>query len=365
MPRTGPRAAALATLLVVSVLTSGLVGSVAAGTSTAPTPEQTTNETPTGEAVIDRFIDRVETLETVAFTRTVDTDSGNFSSNQVSRIAADLTDSQRRTEALATNQSAGEGTKLVTVIDGDTVRRYNPSENRVTESDNIRSSLLPLLEGYTDTENVDYDYRGTATVAGTETYVLEAEMTADARGNGNGSATVYVDTETYFPIRSVSKGEVGGEQFTFRVTHTNVTINEHIPDSRFELDVPEDATRPSEDDDTGFETTLPLPDRALPEEFTFERALSVTGEGFQSTHVRYTDGAADLTVGVTVNSQVSFDYSEHEAYEAVDLGSTTGYVSTADDYVMVVWNDGPAYSVSGYVDRATAIEVAQAVNSDN
>jgi hypothetical protein len=71
------RPALLAVLASVMLLTTGIAGVAFAGTPSTPVAQtdETTTDEPDGEEVIDSFTERLNTLDTVEFTRITETES--------------------------------------------------------------------------------------------------------------------------------------------------------------------------------------------------------------------------------------------------------------------------------------------------
>jgi hypothetical protein len=185
--------------------------------------------------------------------------------------------------------------------------------------------------------------------------------------------TVAVDTETYFPVQF--SNEVRGGQYNVNTTQTysNVSINHDVPESTFELDVPADATEPSYDgpeiesyDDYSnlqSNTNLSLPSAELPDDYEFESAQTIDGDGYYSVSLTYTNG--EDSVHVTVKADSPFDWSERDGVEAVSLGEETGYYNSHGDYgFLYVDTDEQSYSLYGEVDEDVLVEIATAVVED-
>jgi len=192
------RPALFAVLAAAMLLTSGAAG-VAFAATPAPTDVQD-EETPGGDEITEEFRNRIESLETVQFTRTEETTVNNETNTRVVSVAADLADAQKRVETL----NATTGRNTTTVWNDTSVVTYYADENRVTEFEVTGTSLLPSVQGLANESLLSYEYRGTETVDGQETYVLEAVRSEQAPRNddADASAMLYIDTETYFPVQT-------------------------------------------------------------------------------------------------------------------------------------------------------------------
>jgi outer membrane lipoprotein-sorting protein len=363
--------AILALLVTATVLSTGVVG-VAFADSPSTSDVQPANEptdSPDGDAVIENFTQRIETLETVEFTRTTETELNGNTTTTSQRVVADLADNQMRTETL----ESPTGANTTTVVNETHGVTYNADENTVTEYEitSENTHLLPQLTQLTNESAVEYEYAGTDTVAGEEVYLLDATPKQTQTGNiGNASLTVAVDAETYFPVRIET--DVQSERYNVSATQTyeNVTINEEIPESAFELDVPEDATQPSfgGPDITSYDeysalqssATLSVPPAELADGYEFESARTIDGDGYYTVSMTYMDGEESVHVGVQGESP--FDWSANEDYEAVSVGDETGYYAEYDEYGFLrVETDDTSYSVHGTLDEGQAVDIAASI----
>ncbi|WP_136688993.1 outer membrane lipoprotein-sorting protein [Halorhabdus amylolytica] len=367
MASTNRRPAVLVILLAAALLTSGIAGITFAETPST-TDAQTTEELD-GDEVIDSFVERLSTLETAEFTRTSESEFGNETSTRTVHVFADFGDFQKRTETVNTTV----GSNTTTVMNESTVLTYNADENTVTEfevsGDRI---LLPTLNALSNESLVSYEFTGTETVEGENAYVLEGTPQLQGETEGETSLTVYVDTETYFPVRMES--ESTGEKYTYSstITHRNVTLDEEIPDSTFELDVPADASEPSEyvgPDVSSYESydnlstsaTLSLPAEELAAGFNFEEGTIVDGEDYYSISLRYTDGEETISVNTRTDSFNESIYEESDRYEAVEIGDTMGYRYASDEFTSLHWADEQAYSLYGEIENETAMDIAESI----
>ena len=362
--------AILALLVAATVLSVGAVGIAFADSPSTQDVQPTTEsaDSPDGTAVIENFTERIDTLETVEFTRTVETELDGDTQTTSQRVVADLVADQIRTETL----ESPTGSNLTTVVNETHRVIYNADENTVSEyerqSDNI--PVLSQLTQLTNESAVEYEYAGTGTVAGNGVYLLDATPKQTQTANSNASVTVAVDTETYFPVRIETA--VQSERYNVSATQTyeNVTLNEDIPDSTFELDVPEDATQPSFEvpDITSYDeysalqssATLSVPGAELADGYAFDSARIVDGDGYYTVSMTYTNGEDHVQVGVQRDSP--FDWSESDGYEAVRVGDETGYYAQYDEYGFLrVESDDLSYSVHGTLDEEQAVDIAASI----
>lgn len=360
------RPAILAVLVAAMLVTSGTAGVAFAATPAMDDGQQ--EERIDGDGVVEEFRDRIESLDTVQFTRTAEVTYRNETTTTTTRIAADLDDTQKRVERLA-----GE-TNTTTVWNGDNVTTYYPDENRVSEYEVTGTTLLPRVQGLANESLITYEYSGIETVNGQETYVLEATRDAGTQQSADteASATLYVDRETYFPVQVES--EVRSEDFTHTstVTYENVTVGEKIPDETFELDLPDDVddgqeittpdvTRHDSYDSLASETDLTVPEADLAHGFSFDGGAVVHADDFHSVSLSYTDGEESISVTTRADPITSFDHSDSDRYEAVEVGDTTGYVYTSDDFLALYVEGDQPHSIYGEISQETATDIAAAI----
>lgn len=362
----------LALLLTVSVLSTGIAGVTLADDSStiAEQPVEDSDPAPDGDAVVENFTERIETLETVEFTRTAVTEFDNNTTSTTVRVVADLENSRKRAETV--ESSYGNNTTTVTNETHMTV--YDADENtvRTIQYESQGASVLPQLTRLANDSLVEYEFAGTGTVNGEEVYRLDATP-KQTYGDQNVSMTVAVDTDTYFPVQLSS--DVSGGQYDINTTQTysNVLINQDVPDSTFELDVPADATKQSYDgpevrsydefDSLQSETNLSLPSAELPGDYEFESAQTIEGDGYYSVSLTYDNG--EDRVHVSVQDDSPFDWSERDGVEAVRLGEETGYYNDYDDYgFLYIDTSEQSYNVYGQLEKDVLIEIAIAVVDD-
>lgn len=363
--RTG---ALLALLVTVTVLSTGIAGVALADTPSTTDEQSTTESAPTdGAAVVENFTERIETLETVSFTRTTESELDERTTSSTARVVANLETRQMRTETI----DSSYGGNSTTVVNETHMTTYNPEENTVNtiEYESQGNIILPQLTQLANESAVEYEYVGTDTVNGEEVYRLNATP-QQTLGDANTSLTVAIDAETYFPVQI--KTSVQSEQFNVTATQTysNVSINQDLPESVFELDVPEDATEPSFE---GPEVTsydeyralqsgaeLSVPAAELADGFEFERAQTIDGDGYYSVSLTYTNG--DEHVQVSVQKESPFDWSERDGFEQVNLADETGYYTEQNGYTFLhASTDDNSYTVYGKLDTDRVIDIGESV----
>jgi outer membrane lipoprotein-sorting protein len=367
MVSTKHRSAISAVLATVMLLTSGTAGVAFAATPSTGTADVQDEETFDGEQILTEFRDQVDSLETVEFTRITESTFNNDTNTRTEEVAANLESNQKRIET--TDSTFGSNT--TTVWNDTMVTTYNADENTISEYEVTGTSLLPTLESLTNETMFNYEYTGNETIDGEKTYVLEANPTEELAGDTEVSITVYLDAETYFPERIDQQSNSEELKYSSTTTYENVTLNEEIPDSTFELDPPDDVEDLSETtmpDVSEYEThealtsntTLSVPGANPTDGFTFDSGTIVDGDNYYSVSATYTNN--ETTVSVLTNEESSsFNYSDSDQFEAVDVGDTTGYLYSHDDYVSLYIEGDQSYTIYGEVTEDTATDVAEAI----
>lgn len=365
------RPALLAVLASVMLLTTGIAGVAFAGapsTAVAQTDETTSDE-PDGEEIIDSFTERLNTLDTVEFTRMTESETNGETLQSTERVSADFEAFQMRTETV----SSTFRNNTTTVVNESTSVTYNEDENTVTKYDYRGDILLPNVEMLANDSAVNYEYLGTDTVNGQNVYVLEGAPTQQVSTETNTSLTVYIGTETQFPVRLAVDVESSEYDYNYSstITYENVTLNEDISDSTFDIDIPEDATDPRENlgpeistyeshDALQSSANLSVPSAELAAGYEFDQARVIDGDGYYTVSTTYTDGTDRITV--SVQDENPFDYSEMEDYEEVSVDENTGWYAEYDEFSFLHWDsDGQSYSLYGQLSGEDTLDIAASV----
>ncbi|MEF8785495.1 MAG: DUF4367 domain-containing protein [Haloarculaceae archaeon] len=368
------RPALLAVLASVMLLTTGIAGVAFAGspsTTVAQTDEATTDE-PDGEEVIDSFTERLETIDTIEFTRITETESNGETMESTERVSADLDAFQKRTETIDSTFR----NNTTTMVNESTSLTYNEDENTVTEYEYRGDILLPMLEQLANDSAIEYEYLGTDTVDGQDVYVLEGTPTEQLDTETDTSLTVHVGTETHFPVQIAIDVESSEYDYNYSstITYENVTLNEDIPESTFDIDVPDDATDPTENfgpdistydthDALQSNTELSVPSAELAEGYEFDQARVIDGDGYYTVSSTYTDGTDRITVSIQDDNP--FDYSEIEDYEEVSVGENTGWYAEYDEFSFLHWDsNGQSLSLYGQLSEEETLDIAASITGE-
>jgi len=136
---------------------------------------------------------------------------------------------------------------MVIVRNGNTMWTYTPADNTYTEqtlppfsdaplgaADSLRKSVQELLR------TTQVTYTPAETIAGRPTYRIHLTPKADQPSPFPGPLTVWVDAETYLPLKMESSGGPGGQMV---MTVQSVDYNPTFPADVFTFTPPPGATR--------------------------------------------------------------------------------------------------------------------------
>jgi outer membrane lipoprotein-sorting protein len=364
-----PLFAALAAAMLLISGTAGVAFAATPATSDSPEPiDVLGKDGPDGDTIVEEFRDRIDSLETVQFTRVTELTYDNETTTDSVRVHTDFEDSQKRVETL-------DGpTDTTKVWDDGHVIDYDAQENTVSGYEVTGTSLLPDVEGLANESLIDYEYRGIETVDGQQTYALDAVRDTQVQQNNDNatvSATLYVDASTYFPVRTEWHTSSEDSKHSSTVSYENVTLDEEIPESTFELDLPDDVedNRNSLPDTSEYDsyddlvsnTELELPDAELADGFSFDSGVVFDVDDLQRVTLTYTNGHESVIVTTRSEPVVGFDYGESDRYHPVEVGDTTGYVNTGDSVTSLYVEGDQSYTVFGEIDEETGVDIAEAI----
>jgi len=375
--------AALLAVTFGSLLVCSSVVTGAAVASQQPTPEQSVQTTqssadgndssaPDGDAVVETFRDRFASIETVVMT--VETDmqlNDDRSRTTEQRLWADYENNRIRIER------ESNGTETVTVRNESKTVIYNADENTVSTFDNSGSvGSRTMVNGILN--NTELTYETTERLDGEQTYRLSVTPNESAMaGPDSVETTLWIDTETYFPEKFHSVSD--SENFDYEITgeFRNVTVNEAIPDSRFEIDVPDDAEKPdyasnmeTYDSLTAVEdgTDHTVPDPDVPDAYSFTEATVFNSSDHHSVSLRYESDDGD-TIRVSASGAMEFDEDERDSFETVVVNGHSAYYTEFEfggnttSSLMVTCGD-TTYTVYGDLSKSETIDIAESLDCE-
>ena len=270
-----------------------------------------------------------------------------------------------RTEYTSPDSMAGD----LVVSNGSAMWMYDANENTAQNLD-ISGLELPttpqygqLVEQFTD--QYDITQKGTATIAGRDTYVLELTPKNNTEFAMNG--TVWIDTERWFPVKTELSMSVQNETTTVTTVYRNLTFNTGVPNSTFEYEPPADATVET--------TTLPsiqtydsrdaaaqnvsyaLPEPDVPESFGLDQVSVTRSEGNVSVSLQYANETSSLSV-----MKRNYQMGTSPDGETVSIHGKTGTYQNLSSLGIVTWGCGDhQYSVSGSLSKSSFISVAESI----
>jgi outer membrane lipoprotein-sorting protein len=338
-----------------------------------PDPDSDSDSaSPSGEDVVERFEERVDSLDTLVMTyETNVTVDGNTTMGTERRMWVDYEHDRVRTE------TETDRTHVITVRNESQTVTYDVENEQVNRFDTVGnlSDPTPVGDLVTGTE---LTYEGRERLDGEQTYRLHATPTDANETSGTVDVTVWLDAETYFPTKVTSELDGGDYDYEMTGQFRNVSLNESIDDDRFTVDVPEDAEEPdvSPPNVTTYEslselrneTDQSVPSADVPAGYGFERGHVVDDEDYQSITLRYaTDDGENLHV--VKRPATEYDFGESDVYEPVEVGNTTGYYSEYEydgntTSVVVLPCEETTYRVSGDLSRAESIDVAESLGCE-
>ncbi|NHN48879.1 hypothetical protein G9464_14920 [Halostella sp. JP-L12] len=325
--------------------------------------ETTDDGEPSGEEVVERFEQRMESIDSyVAVQRTTATYDGN-EINTTAQVWVRTDTGEYRQEVVAPDERAG----TITVVNESVSAVYDPQTNEYTvfpdqgADPNRSASMVEYL-----VDDAELSYEDTVDLDGERTHRLSV-VPNGSEGFGS-NVTMWVDAETYFPSRlELSFGN--GVNATTVVEYEDAILNWSIPNSTFVLDPPADAQRSEftapnvtefdsrEDLVTNVSTSVPDPE--LRGNYSFESA-TLTEDGTTNVRVVYADGADEIVVNKINGTQAMADDGE-----SVAIGDREGVFQSVGNESMVVWTcEGNTYAVIGPEPRDRLVTVAESMVCD-
>ncbi|WP_193767694.1 DUF4367 domain-containing protein [Halorientalis pallida] len=321
-----------------------------------------------GEEIVDTFEQRVESIDTLVATQTTKiTMDGNDTSTTKTKLWADFETDRLRREVV----ESSAGSETITVRNETGTITYTPDENRYNTYDmtsNV-STMVTRMVG-----SAEFEYEATATVDGDEVYRLRVIPNTTTERNADVTATVWVDTETYFPTTVTVDTDTERVNYTMTMQFSNVSLNEDLSDSRFTIDIPANASEPEPRhherhtfdslSDVRSEAEMSVPSPEVPDEYEFESAYLSEGDDYSVVRLRYTNGS-DGDVSLSKRDETGYNYSDNDVFEAVDIGTQTGWYNEFDGSSILVWkSSNHTYTVYGDLSKSETIEIAEPIEGE-
>jgi outer membrane lipoprotein-sorting protein len=297
--------------------------------------------------------------------------NGNTTITSERRMWVDYENDRVRTE-WETNR-----THVITVRNESGMMSYDVENNQVNRF-NVSvdmADVTPVDGLVTDTEIA---YEGRDRIDGEEAYLLTVTPTNASDPLGSPNVTVWLDTDTYFPTVMTSELDDGETDFEQTTRFRNVSLNASIPDDRFTIDVPDNATEPEQSlpkvteydslSSLREDTNQSVPSADIPDAYTFEEGYVIADDDYHSVTLRYvTEDDESLTV--VKHLPMEYNFSESDRYETIDVGNHTGYY-TEYEYdgnttsVVVVPCEDTTYRVSGDRSKGETVGVADSLTCE-
>jgi outer membrane lipoprotein-sorting protein len=380
------RAALIAVTFGALVVASGVTGA-AAMTDQSPTAEQHAEQTENtssdadeqadssladGDEVIETFEERVSSLDTLVMTyETNVTINDNRTMTTLQEMWVDYENDRIRTE------TETDRTETITVRNESKTVTYDVENNQVNRFDNTgdtgpKTTIDRMLN------NSELSYDGRERLDGEQTYRLDVTPTNTEGMDGSVDATVWLDTDTYFPTKVATSMDNGEYDYEMTAQFRNVTLNESIPDDRFTIDVPDDAEEPdySMPNRSAYDslsvlknnTNHSVPEPDVPDAYSFEEGHVIDGDDYQAITLRYANGDGD-SLHVATRSLTDFNYSDSEQFDAVDVGNRTGYYT---DYeyngnttsILVLDCADNSHSLSGRLSKEEIVDIGESLDCE-
>jgi outer membrane lipoprotein-sorting protein len=293
--------------------------------------------------------------------------NGNDSTHTETRLWADFENDRLRREVVESSY----GSEMITVRNETGTITYTPSENQYNQynmTSNVSTTVTQMAE------SAEFEYEGRETVDSNEVYRLHVIPNTTTSQTANVTATVWIDTETYFPTKATSEFTTKETSYETTMRFSNVSLNEELADSRFTLDLPANASEPDPRQPeqhtfdslsavrSNAEMTVPSPD--VPEDYEFESAYLTEGDDYSLLNLRYTNGSeGDLSV--SKRAATGYNYSDNDDFEAVDIGDRTGWYNEFSGTSVLAWECGDhSYTIYGDLSKEETIDVAESIDCE-
>ena len=363
--RTSILVAALAALVVAG----GVAGTSIAMNQTDESPDtQSTDDASTTESsddpdVVSSFEERISSLETLSMTQemTMGTE-GNRSSTTETKMWIDFEDDQVRREII----NSSYGSERITVRNESQSVSYDPADNTVTRRDTAGNTVYTPVKSLLNASEITYEER--ERVDGESTYRLSLVPNESMGKKAN--ATLWIDTDTHFPTKVQVSPESEELSYTMAIAFSNVSLNTEIPDSRFSIDIPDNATEPRQTtadaetydslEELRDAANVSVPDPDVPGNYSFDEGRITDRDDYYSLRLTYADGSD--TLSVSKNPATDYNFSENEEFESVGLGDQTGWYNGFDDSGVIAWECGEhSYSIYGKASKSDLTDTARSM----
>ncbi|SDF86073.1 LolA family protein [Halorientalis regularis] len=225
-----------------------------------------------------------------------------------------------------------------------------------------------------------------AQVDGRTTYVLEIRPERDRNATANRSTlanysqTLWIDAETFFPVKQRTEFGTGDDRFTVSVTYRNVTITDGFAEGTFTFEPPADANVTRSDlgssesygspNATVENATIEVTKPTVPPSFSFTSGRTADSKYVESVTLTYRNETSRLIVSAYATNESALPGNETNGTddgvatgERIRIGNRTGRYMQTGLARSVSWSCGEVrYSVSGrFVSKPLLVEVAESM----
>jgi outer membrane lipoprotein-sorting protein len=268
-----------------------------------------------------------------------------------------------RIDADARRNRTGDIRRLVAELrddDNGTIRRPTPgvSPLPVVPAEEVSRSENGSVEWRDD--EVYVRYRGTATVAGRSTYVVDLRPASSAAALVE--ATLWLDTETLFPLKRHAVTYSGGERYEYTSVYRDVTFDASFPAGTFELDPAALPGNVSTTETRSFDSRAamvdafdrPVLDPEVPDRFAFDSGFYSGGE-VEHLSLSYTTPDERETIRVSVFADSA---NLTEGRQVTVAGERAAFTTFRGNRYLTLNVDGRQVTVTGTVGNETLRRVA-------
>lgn len=321
---------------------------------------------PSNETIEERALSNNTTVESLTGTLRLTIDTGETTNTTKAKIWVEPPNNVR----LKYISGPQEGTLIVS--NQSTLWVYQPETNTALyyQSSEMRRGIVQQLQQTFQNLSGEFtaEYKGQATVSGQETYVVSVQPTNESGPFAQllKNQTVWLDQDTWFPIKQKVTATAGNETLTTTATYTTINDNASIPSERFTFEPPENATVRTID----FPTPTSVDSiQAAQRMVNFSIHEPQVSEKYDVRNASIISTDNGTTVTITYQSEAGtlvFTQSTAERSAAgemnVSIGDFTGRYQTIAEQHVLQWNDTQfSYSLTGSLSKPTLIRIAESI----
>lgn len=351
-----------------------------------------TDDDPDGDSLVETTFEQQP--ESVHGVRTISVESGGETVETTIRVW-ERPPTDHRSEVLSSTGAESPGDLIVS--NSSTTWTYDAETNeavRIAHDDSEPDPAATRPDAETIRSSYDVEYRGTETVGGVETHVVELTPTenrsldraivltvGDAEyalsvGDPDDSAddhtvgveTLWIDPDTgYWLQQRVETAGAGDEPMTITTTYEKLSVDDGISDDQFDYVPPENATvlepprhETFDDRDQLAEASpIPVPDPDLPPSAELDDAALEYSDGNATVSLLYDSADGPLWIAV---SETELSVTDAGDPRETDVGAVNGTLVEFPTMSAIVWEcSGYHYDVSAQLPDRELVEFAESV----